>query len=74
MEERKFKFELGAEVSVRISREQGIVRGRAEYDDASNSYWTHYVDASGHAKTAWFDEKLLVDSVFTDEQRKWLND
>lgn len=54
-----FKFELGAEVTISVSGEHGIVVGRAEYPDSPNIYLVLYKSSEGRAVEGWWKENVL---------------
>lgn len=54
-----FKYELGQSINIKASGEQGIIEGRAEYLEESNSYFIHYCAADGRAVSKWFNERQL---------------
>lgn len=54
-----FKFQLGQQVAITASGEQGTVVGRAEYTNSSNSYYVRYRSADGRAVEAWWTEDAL---------------
>ena len=49
-----FKFELRQKVSIAISGEEGIIKGRADYANAEDGYFVHYRSADGCASDKWF--------------------
>lgn len=55
-----FKLELGQSVCIKASGEKGIIEGRAEYQEDSNSYFIHYCAADGRATSSWFNESQLL--------------
>jgi hypothetical protein len=60
MDMRKFAFELGQVVKLADSNETGKVTGRAEYQNAENSYYLRYKAGDGRAVEAWWPESALV--------------
>ena len=66
MSEKQFKFALHQLVEINVSEEVGIIKARAEYVDAKNSYLLHYKSATGRAETEWFNEGDLS-AVHDDE-------
>lgn len=62
----KFKYVLGQTVELKISKEKGYIKGRAEYKNLSNYYLIHYLAADGRATDGWFEEADLS-SVQWDE-------
>jgi len=56
----RFKFELGAHVEITVSGEQGVVIGRAEYQESANSYYLRYKTADGRAIESWWTESALA--------------
>lgn len=56
---KKFKFDLGSQVTIQVSGETGQVIGRAEYLDGENSYFIRYKDAVGMAREEWWREGAL---------------
>jgi hypothetical protein len=59
MSEKKFKFELGQQVTISASGETGTVQGRAEYAAAESTYYVRYKAADGRATEAWWPESAL---------------
>jgi hypothetical protein len=59
MGEKKFKFELNAEVVIAASGEAGTVQGRAEYANAESTYYLRYKAADSRATEAWWPESAL---------------
>ena len=57
---KKFKFELGAEVKIEISGEQGTIIGRAEYAESANCYYLRYKTTDGRAIESWWGESALT--------------
>ncbi|MFQ6292906.1 hypothetical protein ACLMO3_21445 [Yersinia enterocolitica] len=55
-----FDFELGQEVVITISGEQGSVKARAEYLSGSVQYYIFYKDATGRALSEWIEEADLM--------------
>lgn len=53
-----FEFALGQIVEIIVSGERGTVTGRAEYDNAGNSYLLVYCGKDG-ATQNWWDETRL---------------
>lgn len=60
MNVKKFTFELGQMVKIEDSNEIGKVTGRAEYQNAENSYYLRYKAGDGRAVEAWWPESALV--------------
>lgn len=56
----EWKFDLGAEVKIRCSGEQGMVIGRAEYVDSADQYLVRYKAADGRAVTNWWSDGALT--------------
>lgn len=55
-----FLFDLDQQVMMRMTSEQGVVKGRAEYTNEQNKYWVLYKAADGRQVTGWWDESDLV--------------
>ena len=55
-----FKFDLDTPVVIKISNEEGIVIGRAEYVHADPSYFVRYRAADGRAVEGWWDAAALA--------------
>ena len=53
IEVKMFKFELGQEVEIGISGEQGYIKGRAEYTEDADQYYVHYKAGDGRACFSW---------------------
>jgi hypothetical protein len=51
-----FTFELGQDVSLKLSEETGVVKGRAEYLNAENTYLVLYKSADGRQVEGWWSE------------------
>jgi hypothetical protein len=56
-----FVFNLGQKVKMILSDERGIIKGRAEYSMADNSYLVLYKAADGRMVDSWWYERELVD-------------
>ena len=56
----RFAFSLGQKVAITTSGEQGEVIGRAEYSNASNTYYVRYCARDGRATEAWWNEDALA--------------
>lgn len=54
-----FKYEIGSEVSIAASQENGEVIGRAEYAAGENTYLIRYRCADGRAVENWWGESAL---------------
>ena len=54
-----FKFNLGDDVVLEVSGEDGNVIGRAEYVSAENSYLIRYQAADRRAVEQWWSESAL---------------
>lgn len=61
-----FTFDIGGQVKIRCSGEQGEVIGRAEYSGSEDQYLIRYRCADGRATQAWWEEDALEDA----EQQK----
>ncbi len=57
---KQFQFELGQQVAIAASGENGTIKGRAEYTNSANTYYLQYKAADGRATSAWWDEDALV--------------
>lgn len=55
----KFKFELEAQVKLKLSGEKGYVIGRAESTECVNQYHTRYVTGDGRQTESWIAEDAL---------------
>ncbi|MEF3068095.1 MULTISPECIES: hypothetical protein [Pandoraea] len=55
-----FAFNLGDAVALSMSKEAGVVAGRAEYDNIPPQYYVRYVAADGRQVTDWFGADQLV--------------
>lgn len=55
----KFKFELGQNVTITASGEQGVVIGRAEYMHCQNNNLIRYKAADGRATEVWWTDSAL---------------
>ena len=55
-----FQFELGQQVKLTGSGEQGYVAGRAEYQDSPPSYFIRYRAADGRLTEAWWSGSALT--------------
>lgn len=56
---KKWKFDMGAALAVDASGETGLVIGRAEFDNAENSYLLRYKAGDGRAVESWWGESAL---------------
>jgi hypothetical protein len=56
-------FNLGAHVRLKLSEENGIVMGRAEFCHSENNYLVRYKAADGRVVESWWGESALVDDV-----------
>lgn len=56
----KFKFELGQEVTNKVSDERGEIIGRAEYTHSESSYYVRYRAGDGRAVDSWWCESSIV--------------
>lgn len=55
----KFLFNLGENVEIIVSGEKGVVIGRAEFINSSNSYQVRYSGGDGRAVEHWWSEDAL---------------
>jgi len=55
-----FAFSLGQKVVIKASGEEGLVVGRAEYTNSSNTYYVRYCARDGRATEAWWTEDALI--------------
>lgn len=55
-----FEFDLGDIVRDRNKPDMGFIRGRAEYDNAENSYLIRYVSETGRIMELWLEESKLL--------------
>lgn len=61
MDDKTFKFGLGADVSLPQSGERGTVIGRADYLHAGeSSYQLRYVTVEGRLVESWWGESALA--------------
>lgn len=58
-----FKFQLGQQVYITCSKEQGQIIGRAEYTTGMNNYLVRYCGADGRAVEAWWTEDALTSAA-----------
>lgn len=58
--ERSFKFQLMDGVEIKLSKECGHVRARAEYVSGSVCYLVAYKSARGEFCECWLEEDLIV--------------
>lgn len=54
-----FYFGLGDTVKISASREEGMVRARAQYISGNVSYYVAWVSARGEFREGWIDQDLL---------------
>lgn len=59
----EFKFNLDQSVVIKVSNEEGMVIGRAEYLYSAPSYLIRYQAADGRGVDAWWDESALAAAV-----------
>lgn len=57
----EFKYALGDSVCLKLSEEEGVVRGRAEYAHTENNYYIMYEAADGRQVEDWWGESQLDD-------------
>lgn len=55
-----YRFTLGQDVVIAASGETGVIVGRAEYTNSSNSYFVRYKASDGRATEAWWTEDALT--------------
>ncbi|WP_267355702.1 MULTISPECIES: hypothetical protein [unclassified Methylobacterium] len=55
-----FQFELGQQVKLIGSAEQGYVSGRADYLESAPSYFVRYRAADGRLTEAWWSGSALA--------------
>ncbi|WP_140920813.1 hypothetical protein [Limnobaculum xujianqingii] len=67
-----FKYPLGAIVKIKVSGEEGHVKGRADYAMTENQYYIHYQANDGRAVSVWFDESDIepasIENAVIDEK------
>lgn len=56
----QFKFALNQEVTTVASGEQGVVIGRADYNNADSNYLIRYKAADGRAVENWWTEEAII--------------
>jgi hypothetical protein len=56
---RSFKFDMGQQVTITSSDENGEVIGRAEYATSENTYLLRYRASDGRATENWWGESAL---------------
>ena len=54
-----FKFNLSQKVTISISGENGVIRGRSDSVDCSNRYFVAYKSAQGNSTESWISEDQL---------------
>ncbi|WP_087686782.1 hypothetical protein [Pandoraea sp. PE-S2R-1] len=52
-------FKLGDAVALTMSKEAGVVIGRAEYEAAADQFYVRYVAADGRQVRDWFGAEDL---------------
>lgn len=55
-----FKLELGRQVVIIVSGEQGEIIGRAQYLHDENRYFVRYMAGDGRATEVWWNESALT--------------
>ena len=60
VQQSNFRFNLGQQVSISISGEQGVVRARGDGVDRANQYFVAYKNALGTAVESWWNEDQLT--------------
>lgn len=55
-----FDFQCGDPVRIRMSGEEGVVIGRAEYSHSSPSYLVRYKAADGRCVEQWWSGDALI--------------
>lgn len=63
MNDKQFRFDLGAQVQIKVSGETGEVVGRAQYTTAENAYFVRYRAADGQAREQWWAESALASGL-----------
>ncbi|WP_028451882.1 hypothetical protein [Chitinilyticum aquatile] len=61
-----FKFDLNQHVTLAMSGEQGVVIGRAEFNNREPWYFVRYVNTNGQQTENWQDESALKNTVQED--------
>lgn len=56
----QFAFDLGDEVELVLSGENGIVIGRAEYSEDTPSYLVRYKAADGRQTQCWWSAQSMT--------------
>lgn len=56
---KEFVFNLGDEVQLKRSGEQGEIVGRAQYTASENNYLVRYAGGDGCQKQCWWEESAL---------------
>lgn len=59
MQEKTFKYELGSDVKLQHSDEEGQIIARAEYLYMENSYFVRYMAGDGRQVEHWWGESAL---------------
>lgn len=54
-----FAFNLGDAVALTMSKEAGVVIGRAEYEATADQFYVRYVAADGRQVRDWFGAEEL---------------
>lgn len=57
------KFELGAEATIVVSGEKGLIVARCERLDSQTQYQIRYKAADGRACETWWDENAIEVTV-----------
>lgn len=57
--ESEFHHKLEDKVSLRLSGEQGIVVGRAEYNNGVRNYQVRYLAGDGCQRESWFEADAI---------------
>jgi hypothetical protein len=57
---KKFRFELGDRVTLKLTSESGEVIGRAEYIDSDPHYQIRYKTAEGRQTEIWWADSALL--------------
>jgi hypothetical protein len=61
-----YQFEIGDQVNITVSGENGKVIGRAEYDEEPPSYFVHYKTGDGRAVQSWWNAARLTAGAATN--------
>lgn len=73
MTTKTFQFGLAQAITLALSGEKGIIIGRAEYDNSSDSYYIRYVDGTGCQVERWVSVDAIAGGAANDDDADSIN-